>query len=101
MKCPYVRGGLDPKRSGFHAGFIVETSLAGTFGFERSRLPRTGRVGPGRAGCADDRCCTSRPLHGGVFDIVESAQWPGAKRACRSDGFGLEQIDRRLGRALP
>lgn len=43
-------------RSGFHAGFIVEVSPAGTPGFERSRrsrIPRAGRS-PGR--CADGGC---------------------------------------------
>lgn len=49
-------------RPGFDAGFMFETSPAGTSVVERSRHSRIRRVGRSPAGCAGAGCCTSRPI---------------------------------------
>jgi AI-2E family transporter len=51
-------------RPEFDAGFIVETSPAGTPGVERNRRSRTRRAGRNRAGCAACGRSTSRPTSG-------------------------------------
>lgn len=87
-------------RPGFNAGFMFETSPAGTLGVERSRRSRIPRVGFSRAGYAGADCRTIDPFHRRVFDVIDGAQRATEEWTSATDGFGFEQPDRGLSQRI-
>ena len=82
--------------SGFDAGFMVETSPAGTSGVERSR--RSYSSGDVVELAVQPATVPVDSFHGGVFDVVKGAQRTGAENGLRGPMASVfEQPDRCLG----